>query len=149
MAAFAIRLDLPLSAARAWSCVLDLRAHSDVIPATTVTPPLAAAELRTGTRFLARTALGPIGVDDPMRVDSITPPTDSTPGTAHISKEGKAIRGDILLTVTPVGSGSCRLDWAENLALRCFPRALDPLVGAVAHAAYRLVLRRLVARART
>jgi hypothetical protein len=146
MAAFTIQLDVPLSAPRAWSCVLDLRAHGDVIPATTVIPSLVASELRPGTEFLARTAVGPVGVDDPMRVDSITPPTDSTPGTARITKQGKSARGDIVLTVTPLDAGSCRVEWAQDLTIRGVPRALDPLVGTVARRAYRLLLRSLLAR---
>jgi carbon monoxide dehydrogenase subunit G len=147
MAAFTIRLDVPRPAPQVWAAVLDLRAHADIIPATTVIPSLVAAELQPGTQFLARTAVGPVGVDDPMRVDSITPATDTTAGTARISKEGKAARGDILLTVTPVDSGSCRVEWAQDLVVRGVPRALDPLVAVTARAAYRLLLRRLVARA--
>lgn len=146
MAAFTIRLEVPLPAPRAWSCILDLRAHGHVIPATTVVPSLAASELRLGTEFLARTAVGPVGFDDRMRVDSITLPTDSTPGSVRISKQGKAVRGDIVLTVTPLDSGWSLVEWAQDLTIRGVPRALDPLVGAVARRAYRLVLRRLLAR---
>jgi hypothetical protein len=144
MAAFMIRLDVPMPATRAWAGVLDLRAHGDVIPATTLIPSLAAAELRAGTRFLARTRFGPLAVHDRMRVDTITPPTDTAPGMIRIIKEGKAVRGDILVTVTPVDLGSCRVEWTQDFLVRGVPRALDPFVGKVARAAYGLLLRRLL-----
>src|SRR6478609_11154301 len=74
MADFEVHLDSPLSAPEAWRRILDLRAHTAVIPLTTVTgAALSAAELGPGSRFVARTGLGPIGFDDTMVVESIVP----------------------------------------------------------------------------
>ena len=53
MAAFDVHLDTDLPAAEAWRRVLDLRAHSEVIPLTTVTgDQLEAAALVPGSRFV-------------------------------------------------------------------------------------------------
>ena len=60
--------------------VLDLRAHSRVIPLTRVTPEVAADQLAVGTVFVARTSVGPVGFDDPMRVDQLSfRPATATP----------------------------------------------------------------------
>ena len=74
MAHFEIRIESPLSATDAWGRILDLRAHSVVIPLTTVTgETLDAAGLAAGSRFNARTAVGPWGFDDPMVVETRDP----------------------------------------------------------------------------
>ena len=147
MAHFTIRIDTPLPAAEAWARVLDLRAHGEVIPFTHVTSESPyAAGLAPGSRFLARTAWGPIGFDDPMIVDEITQPAGDQPGVARIRKEGKVIRGWIELTVEPLGPLASSVEWVQDLFVRGVPRALDQVTAAVGRAAYGMALRRLLAR---
>lgn len=146
MARFTVVIDTELGAAEAWRRILDLRAHSAVIPLTTVTgDALSAAELRPGSRFIGRTAIGRLGFDDPMVVDEITSPTDETGGVARLRKEGRTIRGSIDVRVTPTGTGS-RVEWEQEIRVRGVPRALDAVTAAVSSAAYGTALRRLLAR---
>ncbi|EWT01352.1 hypothetical protein N865_08500 [Intrasporangium oryzae NRRL B-24470] len=146
MAHFAVRILSPLPADQAWARILDLRAHSAVIPLTTLTGDiLYAAGLVPGSRFVARTALGPIGFDDSMVVDEVTQPTAGHGAWARIRKEGKAIRGLIELTITPQGTGS-RVEWSQDISVRGIPRVFDPVVARVARAAYGTTLRKLLAR---
>lgn len=147
MARFTIRIDTPLPAIEAWARVLDLRAHGEVIPFTSV-PGAApgAAELVSGTHFVARTAWGPIGFDDRMVVDDITPPTSTAPGRARIRKEGNVVRGWVEVTVTPDGPAASTLDWVQEISVRGVPRALGMVTAAVGRAAYGLTLRRLLDR---
>lgn len=146
VAHFDVRILSPLPADEAWARILDLNAHSAVIPLTTLTgDTLYAAGLVPGSRFVARTALGPVGFDDRMVVDEITQPTERDGASARIRKEGRAIRGIIHLTVTPVADGS-RVEWSQDISVRGVPRALDPVVARVAWAAYGSTLRRLLAR---
>jgi hypothetical protein len=146
VAHFAVRILSPLPAAEAWSRVLDLRAHSAVIPLTIVTgDALYAAGLAPGSRFVARTAVGPIGFDDRMVVDEITQPLDGSGGWARIRKEGKVIRGLIELSVTPSGDGSL-VEWSQDIFVAGVPGLLDPVVAGVARAAYGMTLRKLLAR---
>jgi hypothetical protein len=146
MAHFEVHLDPPLSAPEAWRRVLDLRAHTAVIPLTTVTgAAVSAAELGPGSRFVARTGLGPIGFDDTMVVESIVPPTTDTAGSARIVKEGRVVRGHIDLLVTPTAAGST-LVWTQRISVWGLPSVFDPVVARVARAAYGSTLRRLLAR---
>jgi hypothetical protein len=147
VASFDVHLRPDLPAAEAWRRVLDLRAHSVVIPLTTVRgDQLEAADLVPGSRFVARTALGPLGFDDVMVVDEISQPTDGSGARALIRKEGRVIRGDIELLVTPRGDGGSTLDWTQRISVRGVPRALDPVVARVAGAAYGRTIRQLLHR---
>ena len=146
MADFEVHLDTPLTAPEAWRRILDLRAHTAVIPLTTVTgEAMAASELVEGSRFVARTGVGPVGFDDVMVVQTMVAPTSVRPGNARIRKEGKVIRGRIDLFVTPTASGSTVV-WTQRIGVRGVPALLDPVVERVARAAYSLTLRRLLAR---
>lgn len=148
MASFTVHLDSTLPAPEAWRRVLDLHAHTAVIPLTTVTgDAMSADELVPGSRFVARTAVGPAGFDDVMLVESITQPGADHAGTAWIQKEGKVVRGSIDLRVAPAGGGST-VEWSQEIGVRGVPRFLDPVVAAVARAAYGSTLRRLLDRRR-
>lgn len=146
MAHFDLHLRSPLPADVAWARVLDLRAHTAVIPFTTLSgDQLEAAGLTAGSRFVARTALGPLGFDDVMVIESVTQPTADSAGRARIRKDGKVIAGFIDLTVSPSGSGST-VDWSQQIAVRRVPRLADRVVALVARTAYGTTLRRLLAR---
>jgi hypothetical protein len=141
---FLVVVDVDLAAGEAWRRVLDLRMHSRVIPLTTVTgDALSADELGRGSRFVARTALGPMGFDDPMVVDDIREPAGGGAGVARIHKEGKVIRGWIELRVTPLASGS-RVEWDQDIRVRWVPTLLEPVAAQVARAAYGTAIRRLL-----
>ncbi|MGN6754041.1 MAG: hypothetical protein ACTHJJ_15970, partial [Intrasporangium sp.] len=134
MAHIAVRLRAPVAARVAWERILDLQAQEEVIPFTTVrrspspaqdpavpgagggsTGTRAAStvpELRVGTRFVGRTAWGPVWFDDPMVVEALRPPTDERPGFARIRKEGTVVRGWIDHTVTGEGPASSRVLWS-------------------------------------
>ncbi|WP_374971298.1 SRPBCC family protein [Terrabacter sp. BE26] len=146
MASFTVHLDSTLPAPEAWRRVLDLHAHTAVIPLTTVTgEAMSADRLVPGSRFVARTGVGPVGLDDVMVVEAITQPSDDRPGMAWIQKEGNVVRGAIDLRVAPAGSGST-VEWVQQIGVRGVPRLLDPVVARVAELAYRSALRRLLAR---
>lgn len=146
MAHFEVRIESDLPATVSWQRVLDLRAHSEVIPLTTVSgDTLYAAGLAPGSTFIARTAVGPLGFDDPMVFDDIVAPETDSPGRARIRKDGSAVRGSIQLVVTPRGSGST-VSWSQEIGVRGVPGALDAVVAKVARAAYGSILRKLLDR---
>ncbi len=145
MATFHVLLPSPLPAAEAWRRVLDLRAHDRLIPLTRVTSGmLAADELAAGSRFVARTGLGPIAFEDRMVVDELTPPAGQGQGLARIRKEGRVVRGSIELKVTPRAGGSV-VDWRQEISVWGVPRALGWLTAGAGRAAYGMALRRLLA----
>lgn len=147
MATFEVHIDSRLPAPEAWRRLLDLRAHSAVIPLTTVSGDvLEASRLVDGSRFLARTGVGPFAVDDAMVVESIVPPTVNSAGSVRIRKRGKVVRGRIELRVAPA-AGGCTVAWWQRIGVRGVPGLFDPLVSRVARGAYGKALRRLLARA--
>jgi hypothetical protein len=146
MARFEVTIDSPLPAPEAWRRVLDLRTHGAVIPLTTVSGEvLEPTRLRAGTRFVARTGLGPIGFDDPMVIESYAPPTAHDPGIARIRKEGNVVTGRITLRVTPSATGSV-VGWRQRIRVRGVPDVFGPVVARLAEAAYRRALEELLRR---
>ena len=146
MARFEVTIVSSLPAAEAWRRILDLHAHSEVIPLTTVAgADLDTTSLHPGSRFVARTGVGPLGVDDVMVIESYTPPTEHDAGVAHIRKEGRAVTGHITLRVAPTTDG-CVVTWKQRIGVRGVPTVADVAVARVARAAYRRTLLELLRR---
>lgn len=122
---------IPAPPEAVWKLVTDWPAHGRWIPLTVVTID---ADSPTsdgiGTRFTGRTAVGPLGFDDPMTVTGWQPPTDSTPGRCRIVKRGRWLAGWAEIEVTPAGEGT-ELVWIEDVAPRWTPKFLDPVVSLV------------------
>lgn len=147
MALFTIRVETPLPAPIAWQRILDVHRHGEVVPLTTMRgESLYAAQLVPGTRFVAHTGLGPVGFDDPMVIDEISPPTEAAAGVARIRKEGNVVRGWIELTVTPRTQGGSVVEWVQQISVAGIPGIASPVTATVARAAYGQTLRRLLAR---
>jgi hypothetical protein len=136
--------ELPGVAARAaWELVTDWPAHGRWIPLTTVTIDAdSPAGSGPGTRFTGRTALGPVGFDDPMTVTHWQPPAGDQAGRCRVIKRGSWLAGWAEIEVRPAGDG-CRLVWTEEIAPRWTPRLADRLVSAIATALFDRALRRL------
>ncbi len=83
-----------------------------------------------GTRFTGRTALGPIGFDDPMTVTGWRPPLGAEPGRCRIVKRGRWLAGWAEIEVNPDGTGT-ELVWTEDVRPRWTPKLADPLVSLV------------------
>lgn len=144
MARFTVVVETGLPADEAWRRLLDLRAHTAVIPLTTLRGEVLTADsLQAGSRFVARTAVGPLGFDDHMVVDQIARPEPGGGGSARIRKEGNVVRGQIDLAVTPTAGGS-RVEWEQVIRVRPVSAVLDPVVALVARLAYRTTIRRLL-----
>ncbi|HEY9495834.1 MAG TPA: SRPBCC family protein [Intrasporangium sp.] len=145
MAHFEVQIDTRRSPGDAWDRVLDLRLHDLLIPFTRITSgKVPAAELGSGSAFVARTGLGPLGFDDPMVVEELVRPSGGSAGLARIRKHGKVIRGSIELRITPQPGGS-RVKWNQEITVWGVPRALGWMTARVSRAAYGMALRRLLA----
>ena len=145
MAHFEVQIDTRRSPGDAWDRVLDLRLHDLLIPFTRITSgKVPAAELGSGSAFVARTGLGPLGFDDPMVVEELVRPSGGSAGLARIRKHGKVIRGSIELRITQQPGGS-RVKWNQEITVWGVPRALGWMTARVSRAAYGMALRRLLA----
>ncbi len=139
-ARFVVELPAECTPDEALRRLLDLRAHNRHIPLTRVTPAVSADELTPGFRFTGRTAVGPFGFDDPMRIETIS----FTPAAATIAKLGRAIRGDVRVRATPSATGSV-VRWEQSVHLPWLPGFLQPTAARVLRSGYRRVLARLLA----
>lgn len=132
----------------AWARVWDLERHSAVIPLTTVTPDPPATIPAQGVGFTARTSLGPVGFEDPMRIESWRPPSGDEGGHALLGKSGRVVGGRIEVGFAPCAGGGTRITWRQQVELAWLPSSLSWLEHLAARAAapgYRWVLRRLLA----
>jgi hypothetical protein len=135
------QLDAPVE--RAWALVTDWPAHGRWIPLTTVSiDPDSQATQGLGTRFTGRTALGPIGFDDPMTVTVWQPPDDDKAGRCRVVKRGRWLAGWAEIEVRPADGGS-RLSWLEDVRPRWTPRLADPVISRVGKLLFDRTLRRL------
>ncbi|WP_286928943.1 MULTISPECIES: SRPBCC family protein [Aeromicrobium] len=123
-----VRYTSHLDAVDAFARVTDWERHR--VPLTTITI--------TPEGFTARTAVGPVGFDDPMHVTRWEPPH-----RADLQKQGRVVRGSASITVEPSGSGSV-VTWDEDVTVIGVPRLLDPVVRQLLRLMVSTVLRRLM-----
>ncbi|MEU2660252.1 SRPBCC family protein [Streptomyces sp. NPDC007325] len=123
MSRFRVARSVPLAPAEAWRRLTDWPAHGRQVPLTR-TAVLTPGPSRVGTRFTARTGLGPLGFDDPMEVVRWEPPLGDRPGVCRLEKYGRLVRGWAEIRVA-AESGGARVVWTEELAVRGLPRAFD------------------------
>lgn len=139
---FVVSVETEHAPAEAWARLWDLDRHTDVIPLTTVTPHPPATRLGTGVCFTGRTALGPLGFDDVMRVETWAPPESAT-----VVKVGRVVGGRIEVKVAPLRHGS-RVVWRQTVQLPWLParlRWVEALAARVMAPGYRQVIRTLLA----
>lgn len=74
---------------------------------------------RTELGFVARTAIGPIGFDDPMTVTAWEPPR-----FCRIEKTGNVVRGWAEIEIEVNAKGTC-VSWREDLSVRHLPKFTD------------------------
>ncbi|QIQ06247.1 SRPBCC family protein [Streptomyces liangshanensis] len=125
MTAFRIERTTPLAAEEAWRRLTDWPAHADQVPLTTISVPTP-GPTRVGTVFVARSAVGAVGFDDPMEVVLWEPPAGDAPGRCRLEKRGTAVLGWAEIHVRARGGGSS-VTWEEDLRLRLLPGAFGPL----------------------
>ncbi|MFE6062827.1 SRPBCC family protein [Streptomyces sp. NPDC056431] len=111
-----------------WRRLTDWPAHGRQVPLTR-TRVLTPGPNRAGTRFTARTGLGPLSFDDPMEVVVWEPPRADRSGVCRLEKSGRVVRGWALVEVTEMPGGGSRVVWTEELSVRGLPRAFDPVLG--------------------
>ena len=132
---------MPASAERTWALLTDWSAHSRWIPATVVS--VVEDSGGVGTRFVGRSALGPLGFDDPMTVTVFDPPTATSSGRCEIVKTGSVVLGTAGFTVSATSPNSCSVTWWEDVevAPASLTRWADPISARLATYGFARVLR--------
>lgn len=139
-AGFAFRIDTALAPHEAWRRVVDVSAHGEVVPFTTGRGP-APEDAVVGSRYVARTRLGPLGFDDVMVVREI-----EAGRRVVFEKVGRLLGGVVTVEITPVRraagpDGERGLDsgaqvvWAQSITLPWVPVRLRPVAAVVTSAA--------------
>lgn len=128
---FTLTRESPLPPEDLWARVAALADHAVPVPlTTTLADPGTPA---VGWRFMVRTTLGPLRLDDPMVVEGWEPPR-----RWRIRKTGR-LRGWAEAVVTPYAGGS-RLAWTEELwvgdggVLRRLTRPVGDVAGRIVFA---------------
>ncbi len=143
MSTFEVVAQTPLAPDQAWHAVTDWRRHGRHVPLTRVqvTRPTGGH----GEEFTASTALGPLRLDDAMRVTHWQPPGPQQAGVCVIEKTGRGARGGARIEVEAVGPGS-RVRWREEVSLGpvWFSRLTDPVAAVPGRAVFGRVVRGLL-----
>ncbi len=124
-----------------WGAVTDLEGHTPFVPLTTLRGEPGGPRL--GWEVVARTAAGPLRVDDRMLVVTWQPPP-TWPARARLVKTGRLLDGWADIEVTPDGDGS-RVVWSEEVLPRPWLlRRLTKGAGRLPEAATRRLLTRIL-----
>lgn len=120
-----------------WGVVTDFAGHADGVPFTSATETSAPGE---GRRFTVRTALGPVGFDDPMVIAVWEPPR-----RVRVEKTGRVLAGWADITLAAVGSGT-RVTWQEEVvpANALAARLTAPLFDVAGRLVFGRALRRML-----
>lgn len=131
-----VELDWALPPEDVWQSLVDWPSHGDWIPATSVR--MEEVTQGSGTRFVARTWVGPIPLDDHMTVTRFDP----AERTAHVEKTGPFLVGTAGFEVRAVAQG-CQLWWFEDVHVPGLPSWCSGVAAAVGRVAFRLAFWRL------
>ena len=108
MVNFSLERTPPLPLDEAWRRLTRWPRHADAVPLTRITV-VTSEPTREGTRFVARSGIGPLGFDDPMEVTVWRPPADGESGLCRLEKRGRVVLGWAELEVRPGPGGRARV----------------------------------------
>lgn len=122
MTAASVSRRVAASVEEVWDRVTHFPGHAPHVPLTTIPDP---GPLALGATVVPRTAVGPLGFDDPMTVTSWTPPPAPAP-SLRVVKTGRLLGGWAEIVVRPVDGGA-EVVWTEEITLE--PTPLRPALG--------------------
>ncbi|MFJ7150446.1 SRPBCC family protein [Streptomyces sp. NPDC100445] len=140
---FSFERTVPLPLEETWRRLTQWPRHADAVPLTRIrvlTPP----PTREGTRFAARSGVGPLAFDDVMEVTVWRPPAADEGGLCRLEKRGRVVLGWAEIEVRPGPGGRSRVVWREELWVRFLPRACDGVLGAVSRRMFGRAANRLL-----
>lgn len=146
MVTFLLERTVPLPPDEAWRRLTQWPRHGEVVPLTRVTvttPP----PTHVGSRFVARSGIGPLAFDDPMEVTVWEPPGADTAGLCRLEKRGGVVKGWAEIEVRPGPGGRARVVWREELRVRLLPGMFDGVLERAARYVFGRAVNRLLRRA--
>ncbi|GGW63839.1 hypothetical protein GCM10010503_46190 [Streptomyces lucensis JCM 4490] len=146
MPTFSFTRTAPLALGEAWRRLTEWPRHAGAVPLTRI-EVLTPGPTRQGTRFVARSGVGPLVFDDIMEVTVWRPPADGEPGLCRLEKRGRVVLGWAEIEVRPGPGGASRVVWREELRVRFLPRVFDGVLERTARAMFGRAADRLLRRA--
>lgn len=137
---FAVVRELDLPARPVFDELVDWVGHAEWVPLTRVR--IESGDGGPGTVFVATSGLGPLALPDRMRVDAL----DDEAMRVRVTKIGPLLTGTVDLSVTPLPSDRCRLDWVEDIRVPGLPQFLAAPVAAAARFGFGLSISRMAKR---
>jgi hypothetical protein len=111
MVELTVAVDVSAGQQQTWRAATDWARQGEWIPLTRVRVTAGDGD-RVGDRVVARTAVGPVGFDDPMEITAWQPPH-----RCEVVHHGRVVRGTGVFTVAPSTVGGSRFVWTERLDL--------------------------------
>ncbi|MEU6777421.1 SRPBCC family protein [Streptomyces sp. NPDC046759] len=146
MPIFSFARTAPLPLDEAWRRLTEWPRHADAVPLTRVRV-LTPGPTGVGTRFVARSGVGPLAFDDVMEVTVWRPPVAGEGGLCRLEKRGRVVLGWAEIEVLPGPGGRSRVEWREELSVRFLPRLFDGVLGTTARVMFGRAANRLLRRA--
>jgi Polyketide cyclase / dehydrase and lipid transport len=148
MARFTAVVQVAAPVEQVWQRITDWPQHGNWIPLTTVRVTSDRPD-GVGATFVGRSALGPVGFDDPMEVVEWSPPIGGGPGHCRVRKYGRVVLGWAAFEVRGAdGAGApnapaSTLSWTEEVQLApvWLTRPADRLIAAAGRAGFERALR--------
>jgi carbon monoxide dehydrogenase subunit G len=145
MARFTVSVDVAAPVEQVWDRITDWPVHGRWIPGTSVSVT-SGQPGGVGATFVGRTALGPVGFDDPMEITQWSPPSADRPGHCRVRKLGRVLLGwaefDVLAR-----SGGSTVYWVEDVqvAPAWLTWPASPLIAAVGRVGFTYALGKMAA----
>lgn len=143
---FTVHHDFDHSAQQVWDELVDWKGHEHWIPMTTVDVHTDGDATAIGSTFTAYTGIGPLKLEDRMRVDACD--WDQADGTGHctVAKLGPVLTGSAGFNVEAQGPSRSSVEWIESVEVRWVPRLLAPIVGKIGALGFKQGMRGLAKR---
>ncbi len=138
---FRVHHEFDVPARVLWDELVDWEAHGAWIPMTRVDlgpgDPTA-----VGAEFTAYTGVGPLALEDRMRVATCDWDDDTACGRCTVDKLGPVLRGSAGFDVETTTSGSS-IDWIEDVEVPYLPGFMAPVAAKLGAVGFRFGMKRL------
>jgi hypothetical protein len=138
---FHVRHDFAAAARDVWHELVDWEGHAAWVPSTRMkVDPGDPTEV--GATFTAFTGVGPIVLEDRMRVMRCAWDDLSSRGDCKVEKLGPVIGGTAAFTVAPTDKGAV-VEWFEDVTVPRLPQPVAPAAAWIGAAGFRRAMRKL------
>lgn len=138
---FEVRHEFRAPARAVWDALVDWDGHGDWVPSTRmVVDP--GDPTQVGATFTAYSGVGPLVLEDRMRVEECEWDEDSSRGACEVAKLGPVLTGRAGFTVAPDGDGAV-VEWFERVEVPRLPQSTAPIAARIGAVGFKRAMRNL------